>query len=313
MARPNAAHATMAAARSLLTELFARAGVRVDGPAPWDPQVRDPRFFARVLAQHNLGLGEAYMDGWWDCQQLDEFIFRLLRARLDVQLRASPRLWLRLLPAVLFNLQRGRRAFEVGRRHYDLGNDLYRAMLDARMVYTCGYWKDADTLDAAQAAKLDLVCRKLNLKPGQRVLDVGCGWGSFCKFAAQRYGVSAVGITVSKRQLELARALCAGLPVELRYQDYRSLEGTFDHVVSLGMFEHVGGKNYAAYFDTIARRLDDGGLFLLHTIGGNRSVRATDPWIHRHIFPNSQLPSIAPATALAVPSAPAASNSPLMV
>lgn len=283
----------MPAAQVLLTELFVHAGIQVNGPNPWDPHVHNARFFARALAQGNLGLGESYMDGWWDCARLDEFFQRLFAARLDHRAFNSLRLRLMLFPAWVFNHQRGRRAFEVGRRHYDAGNDLFQAMLDRRLTYTCGYWESAANLDDAQEAKLDLVCRKLGLQEGQRVLDVGCGWGSFCKFAAQRYGVSAVGITVSKAQVELGRQLCAGWPVELRFADYHQINGTFDHIVSLGMFEHVGYKNYRTYFKTLARHLKDEGLFLLHTIGSNHSVRATDPWIERYIFPNSQLPSIA--------------------
>ncbi|MBO7942481.1 class I SAM-dependent methyltransferase, partial [Streptomyces sp. S9] len=121
-----------------------------------------------------------------------------------------------------------RRSFTVGERHYDLGNDLYRAMLGQRLVYSCGYWRDRNgaalrDLDAAQEAKLDLVCRKLGLKPGMRVLDIGCGWGEALKFAAERYGIVGVGVTVSHEQAEFARELCAGLPVEIRLQDYREL------------------------------------------------------------------------------------------
>jgi cyclopropane-fatty-acyl-phospholipid synthase len=190
-------------------------------------------------------------------------------------------------------------AYEVGRRHYDLGNDLFEAMLDRRMVYTCAYWADAAwadaaTLDAAQEAKLDLVCRKLGLQPGDRILDVGCGWGSFLAYAAERYGATGVGVTVSREQAALARERLGGLPIEVRLQDYRALDPSerYDHVVSLGMFEHVGVRHYRSYLRVVRRHLEDGGLFLLHTIGGNRSVRSTDPWIERYVFPHSMLPSI---------------------
>ncbi|WP_147651237.1 cyclopropane fatty acyl phospholipid synthase [Vulcaniibacterium gelatinicum] len=282
--------------RGRVERLLEAADVRIGGDRPWDIAVHDARFYARVLLQGSLGLGESYMDGWWDAGSLDGFLFRLLDARLDERARGLADL-VDGVRARLQNLQSRRRAFTIGQRHYDLGNDLYEAMLGRRLVYSCGYWRHADTLDAAQEAKLDLVCRKLGLQPGMHVLDIGCGWGEALKFAAERYGVSGVGITVSREQAEYARRLCAGLPVEIRLQDYRALEGRFDRVFSIGMFEHVGVKNYPVYFEVARRCLagdgPDDGLFLLHTIGGNRSCAHTDPWIARYIFPNSMLPSAA--------------------
>jgi len=275
-----------------MSGLLAEADVRIGGDRPWDLQVRDPRLYARALGQGSLGLGEGYMDGWWDAASLDGLLFRLLEARLDERVHGAGEMF-DALRARLTNLQSPRRSGEVGRRHYDLGNDLYAAMLGKRLVYSCGYWRDAADLDAAQEAKLDLVCRKLRLAPGMRVLDIGCGWGEALKFAAERYGVGGVGVTISREQAEYARGLCAGLPIEIRLQDYRELDEPFDAAFSLGMFEHVGVKNYAAYFDVARRCVPPDGLFLLHTIGGNRSVHRTDPWIARYIFPNSMLPSAA--------------------
>lgn len=288
--------------RHRVQRLLAEAGVRVGGSRDpdlrdCDVRVHDDRLYARLLAQGSLGLGESYMDGWWDTRSLDGLLFQLLDARTDQRVPGIAA-WFDLLRAYLMNLQSRHRAFTVGERHYDLGNDLYRAMLGQRMVYSCGYWRQASTLDQAQEAKLDLVCRKLGLQPGMRVLDIGCGWGEALKFAAQHYGVSGVGITISHAQAALARELCAGLPIEIRVQDYRELHERFDRSFSLGMFEHVGVRNYRRYFD-IARRClhDDGpwgtGLFLLHTIGSNVSVNRTDPWIARYIFPNSMVPSAA--------------------
>jgi cyclopropane-fatty-acyl-phospholipid synthase len=164
-------------------------------------------------------------------------------------------------------------------------------MLDRRMIYSCGYWKDASTLDEAQEAKLDLACRKLGLEPGMRLLDIGCGWGGMAKFAAERYGVSVVGITVSREQAEYARKLCAGLPIEIQVEDYHAHQGEYDRIVSIGMFEHVGHRNYHTYFRTARRLLKPDGLFLLHTIGGNVSLTRTDPWIEKYIFPNGMIPS----------------------
>lgn len=270
--------------------LLAEAGVEIGGQRPQDIRVHDPRWYARVLAQGSLGLGESYMDGWWDANALDVFLLHLMRARLDERVHGFGEIR-DALRARLFNLQAGRGSYEVGRRHYDLGNDLYHAMLGKRLVYSCGYWAQASDLDAAQEAKLDLICRKLGLRGGQRVLDIGCGWGEALKFAAERYGVSGVGITISAEQAGFARRLCAGLPIEIRLQDYRELDEHFDAVFSVGMFEHVGEKNYRRYFEVARRCLHPEGLFLLHSIGTNVSRHRTDPWIERYIFPNSMLPS----------------------
>ncbi len=285
--------------RDRLQALLADADIRIDGDRAWDMQVHDRRLPARLIAGGSLGLGESYMDGWWDAPSLDGLLFHLLDARIDdrahgfADLRDAVR-------ARLFNLQAGQRSFEVGKRHYDLGNDLYHGMLGKRLVYSCGYWRSAENLDDAQQAKLDLVCRKLGLRPGMRVLDIGCGWGEALKFAAERYGVSGVGVTISQEQALFARELCKGLPIEIRVQDYRELDQRFDRIFSIGMFEHVGVRNYRIYFELARRCLDDnapdGGLFLLHCIGGNRSVNRTDPWIARYIFPNSMLPSAAQVT-----------------
>ena len=279
--------------RTLVETLLEGAGVTIDGPDPWDIQVKDRRFFRRVLSQGELGLGESYMDGWWEVDDLAEFIARVLKARLDRKIRRSPRALLQVALARLVNLQSRRRAFEIGERHYDRGNDLFTNMLDTRMNYSCAYWEDADSLDEAQENKLELICRKLDLRPGMRVLDIGCGWGAFGKYAAERYGVEVVGVTVSKEQVALGKQMCEGLPVEFRLMDYRDLQGSFDRIVSVGMIEHVGYKNYRTYLDVARRCLEDDGLFLLHTIGANRSNTGTGPWTHRYIFPNAMLPSIA--------------------
>ena len=276
--------------------LLALAHVHINGNAPIDLHVHDERLYNRVFARGSLGLGEAYMDGWWDADDLPGLCTRLLTAGLDLELKTLDTL-LAHLKARFINLQRGERAFEIGKVHYDLGNDLFQAMLGRRMVYSCGYWATADNLDDAQSAKLDLVCRKLQLKPGQRVLDIGCGWGEALKYAAEHYGIEGVGITVSQQQAEYARTLCAGLPVEIRLQDYRDIDEPFDAIYSIGMFEHVGGKNYRTYFEAVRRCLKDDGLSLLHSIGSNGAPAQTDPWIEKYIFPNSMIPAASQVTA----------------
>jgi cyclopropane-fatty-acyl-phospholipid synthase len=274
-------------------ELLSLAGIAVDGDAPHDIRVKDPRFYGRVLTDGKLGLGESYMEGWWDAPRLDETITRLLLSRLDRKIHDSWRMIANVLLAKLINLQSASRAFEVGERHYDIGNDLYRAMLDRRMVYTCGYWKDAGTLDEAQEAKLDLVCRKIGLRPGMRVLELGCGWGSFARFAAENYGAHVTGLTVSREQVALGTEVCRGLPVEIRLSDYRAATGVYDAVVSIGIMEHIGYKNYRTYMEVAERCLAPGGVAFIHTIAGNESRTAIDPWFHKYIFPNALLPSLA--------------------
>lgn len=280
-------------AEGLVRALLETAGIAVGGSAPHDIVVHDRRFYARVLRDGSLGLGESYMDGWWDCAAIDQLIARIHRAKLAASIRKSWKSMAALLKARLLNLQSPRRAFVVGERHYDIGNDLYRAMLDARMVYTCAYWKDAATLDAAQEAKLDLVCRKLGLRPGMRVLELGCGWGSFAKYAAETYGVEVTGYSVSKEQVALGRELCAGLPVDLRLDDYRNARGRYDAVLSIGIMEHVGHKNYRTYMEVVDRCLAPGGVAFVHTIGCAASTTTCDPWTQKYIFPNGQVPAVA--------------------
>jgi len=276
--------------REKISAWLAEADICINGDRPWDIKVYDERLWTRIFSDGSLGVGEAYMDGWWDSPQLDEFFYKVLRANLDEKIVAWKEVF-HLLQARLLNLQSPSRAFEVGHRHYDLGNDLYQRMLDKRMIYSCAYWKNASTLDEAQEAKLELVCQKLMLRPGMRVLDIGCGWGGTARYMAEHYRVEVVGITVSKNQAHFARDYCKGLPVEIRLQDYREVNEIFDRVVSIGMFEHVGYKNYRTYMKVVRRCLKEDGLFLLHTIGNNRSVTHTDPWIGKYIFPNSMIPS----------------------
>jgi cyclopropane-fatty-acyl-phospholipid synthase len=261
-------------------------------------RIHDERTFDRVFREGSLGLGEAYMDGWWDCDQLDGFFYRVLRYGLDKKFFSIWPYLLQTAMSLVFNQQSGKRAFEVGERHYDTGNDLFQPMLGRSMAYSCGYWSspfgEAKNLDEAQEAKFDLICRKLGLKPGMTFLDIGCGWGSLVKYAVQKYRVKATGITVSEKQAEFAKDFCKELPVpvEIKFMDYRCLDRKFDRIASVGMIEHVGYRNYREYMRTACRSLNDGGLFLLHTIGSDTSVTSTDPWIEKYIFPNSHLPSL---------------------
>lgn len=282
----------MNTAQGKIEELLLLADIRINGNRPWDMQVHNDQLFQRILAKGTLGLGEAYMDGWWNCEHVDQFIARVTRAELRRKIAPLALLW-PTLQARLINLQSRSRAFEVGEAHYDAGNDLFERMLDKRMTYSCGYWKNADNIDAAQEAKLDLVCRKIGLQNGQRVLDIGCGWGSFAGFAAERYGAEVFGVTVSKEQGTWVEERYKNLPVKALVQDYRELNGKYDHIVSIGMFEHVGRKNYREFMQVVKRCLKPGGLFLLHTVGRRKTRNAAEPWSNKYIFPNAQVPSMA--------------------
>ena len=273
-------------------EILALAGVQINGSNPWDIKVHNQEFYRRAIIEGELGFGESYMDGWWDAEKIDHLFDRILKTQLDEKIKRKFSVLLNLIITRLFNFQSVQRAFIIGEKHYDLGNDLFQNMLDRRLNYSCAYWKDAKTLDEAQENKLDLICRKLYLQPGMRVLDIGCGWGPFGKYAAKKYNVEVVGITVSKEQIELGQKLCKGLPVEFRLMDYRSMNEKYDRIVSVGMIEHVGFKNYNKFFDTAYRCLKDEGLFLLHTIGHMKSVKTLDPWIQKYIFPNGLIPSV---------------------
>lgn len=271
--------------------LLAPAGITPNGKQPFDPQILDERFYARILSGGSLALGESYMDRWWECKRLDEFFSRLLAQGIDKSAALTLQVLLMALKQRLLNLQT--RMFVRGNiaHHYDIGNDLYEAMLDPTMTYSCGYWRDARTLEQAQLAKYELICRKLGIRKGMRILDIGCGWGGFAEYAARTHQAKVVGITLSKEQLRLAKKRVKSKNVSFRLQDYREVEERFDHIVSIGMFEHVGAKNYRTYFKSARRALNPGGLLLLHTIGRNTSSLGTDPWISTYIFPNSMLPS----------------------
>lgn len=276
--------------KAFITDLLAQIDITVGGNRPWDLQVHDERFYPRVMTRGSLGLGEAYMDGWWDARAVDQFLYRVLTGHLNEKMRVDFSLALLTIKGMVLNPQR-LHVREVAEKHYDIGNDLYSKMLDPYMVYSCAYWRDAETLDAAQEAKLDLICRKIGLKEGMRVLDIGSGWGGFLKFAAERYGIEGLGITVSKEQMAYANATRGDLPIETRLVDYMELGGQFDRIVSIGMFEHVGYKNYPAYFGKVRELLTEDGLFLLHTIGGSLSRHSGEPWLEKYIFPHGMLPS----------------------
>jgi len=277
-------------------ESLEKLGLEVGGGAPHDPQVHDKRFFQRIVSQGSLGLGESYMDGWWSCAQLDEFFFRLLRADLGQKARRPWREALAALRAKILNMQSPRRASRVANVHYDLSAEFFQTFLDQRMVYSCAYWKAADSLEQAQEDKLDLICRKLRLSSHDRLLDIGCGWGSFLKYACERHRCESVGVTISGPQASYARRDCAGLSITILECDYREIgsrhQGRFSKIVSIGMFEHVGPKNYRSFMRVVDDMLTDDGVFVLQTIGDNYSCLRCEPWLDKYIFPNGVAPSV---------------------
>ncbi|OGH88421.1 MAG: cyclopropane-fatty-acyl-phospholipid synthase [Candidatus Magasanikbacteria bacterium RIFOXYC2_FULL_42_28] len=269
------------------------ADIKINGNRPWDIKVHNENTYKRVFAQGTMGLGESYMDGWWDVENLDQFVDRIIRIQLNKKI-LTPSLIFNVFKAKILNRQKKSRAFEVGEKHYDVGNDLYKLMLGKRMIYTSGYWKNTQDLDEAENAKLELVCKKINLEKGMTILDIGCGWASFAKYAAEKYDAKVTGVTVSKEQAELGKKLCAGLPVEIILQDYRDIDTTkkYDRVVSIGMIEHVGPRNYKKYFEIIKKCLKDDGLFLLESFSCYWGISQSDPFSDKYIFPNGSIPQL---------------------
>ncbi|BAI80932.1 cyclopropane-fatty-acyl-phospholipid synthase [Deferribacter desulfuricans SSM1] len=273
-------------------KLLNEAGITVNGNNPWDIKVHNDELFREALLKKNLALGEGYMQGWWDCQAIDQFICKILKAKLNEKIKENWREIIYLIPSIIFNKQNKSGAKEVAERHYNLGNELFENFLDPYMQYSCAYFLNTEDLAQAQINKMELICRKLELKKGDKVLDIGCGWGGLAKYMVEKYGCNVVGINISEKQIEYAKKFCKGLPVEIINTDYRDIKGVFDKIVSVGMFEHVGPKNYRTYMKTVYNCLKDDGIFLLHTIGSNESEYTCDPWIDKYIFPNGTLPSI---------------------
>lgn len=278
--------------KALLSSVLEKADIKINGTRPWDLQVHNDKLYTRVLRQGTLGAGEAYMDGWWDCEAMDVMFYKAIKANLEQQFSDSNLAAYALkLYQSIFNLQDRARSFDVAKKHYDFGNDLFSCILGPTMNYSCGYWRNAANLDKAQEDKMELICQKLYLEPGMTVLDIGCGWGSLTRYMSEKYKVKATGISVSKEQIEYARAHDKNNTVNWILDDYRSLTGSYDRIVSVGMFEHVGYKNYDIFMKEAHRLLKTDGLFLLHTIGDNFQRKGTDPWINKYIFPNGMLPA----------------------
>lgn len=278
--------------RLLLEPLLARAGVKVDGKEPWDIQVADQRFFRTVLTQGSLGLGEAYLRGWWTCNDLEELSYRLIRSGLYKTSLLLPQPVLANLLHATINQQSKEKSLRVAVQHYSLGNDVFLDFLGRHHLYSCGYFKDTDDLDVAQRQKLEKVCRLLDLRPGDRVLDVGGGWGEFARYAATQHGCEVTSINIADEQIKFAREYCKDASVEIRRCDYRDVTGRFDKIVVMAMLTHVGYKNYRGFMEVMDRCLEPGGLMLVESVGGHKSRKDCEPWINRYIFPGGVVPSL---------------------
>ena len=284
--------------KKLVGKLLSTADIKVNGPRDFDIQILNREAYKRIWDDPSVGGGESYMDGWWECARLDKLFYRAMRFLKPKEIYHLSTFVKFIFKHYIINQQSRIRSHAVAKEHYDLGNDLYAAMLGETMAYTCGYWKDAQTLDEAQIAKYDLICKKVNLQKGEKVLELGCGWGGFAKYAVENYGVEITAVNISSEQMKFAKEACKGLPVKLFITDYRDVKTynpdniKFDKVISIGMCEHVGHRNSSNFIKIAHDNLKDDGLFLMHTIGKNNTLNFADPWIRKYIFPSGMLPSI---------------------
>lgn len=278
--------------KDLCMALLAKAEIPLNRSKKYGIEVYNEKLWDRIISKRQLGLAEGYMDGWWDCDAIDEFLTRLLEINVLENMKPSPTLFFHWAKSTFLNRQTKSKADKNAKYHYNIGNDLYSRMLDKEMIYSCAYWKRAKSLDQAQLDKLDLICRKLDLKPGMKILDIGSGWGALLRYAAKNYGIIGMGISPADAQVNYANSKVGKLKIEYRQMDYRDLTGNFDRIISVGMMEHVGPKNLATFFDKCDELLKSDGLMLHHTISSNYSKLVTDPFFDKYIFPGGVLPSI---------------------
>ncbi len=278
--------------KNTLQKFLNLADVQINGSRPWDIQIKNESVYEKFFSGGSVALGETYMQGLWDCQSLDALFYKILKAKLNKKVSFSLKEKMLILKARLFNLQTRKGSLRVAKQHYDLPSDFYMSFLDPYNQYTCGYFKNTTKLNQAQENKLNLICKKLYLNSHDKVLDIGCGWGGFAKFAAKKYGCSVTGITISKEQAKYAKKFTQGLPVKIEIKDYRDLKGSFDKILICGMIEHVGHKNYRTIMEIVRKILSDRGLFLLHTLGASDSKSTLDTWLSKYIFPNSCVPTL---------------------
>src|SRR5439155_1103728 len=263
----------MSNAQDVLTNLLPLADISINGDRPWDIQVHDRRFFSRVLASGTLGFGESYMDGWWDCDALDEMCCRAIRGGLEKRFAFRlPNVWA-VLTALLENQQTLRRSRKVGRVHYDLSNDFFEAMLDPNMQYSCALFAEGDDLGSAQLRKLEWICERLRLRPGLRLLDIGCGWGGLARYAARHYGCKVVAITISRAQFRYAQRSCRALGVALQLRDYREATGP-NYNPTLLAWEENFRRTWPRFADRYGERFQRMWRFYLLSCAGAFRARS---------------------------------------
>lgn len=288
----------MDAYKSHVISFLEKAGIAIGGPNDFDIHVNDDRFYEMFFKDRTVGAGEAYTEGFWDVKDLKllaEKIF--LSGKLDHQYG--------FLNNLIYQLNKAqgklKALFDI-KKTYDHNIELYRAMLDKRLLYTCAYWNNIDysvaNLDLAQEQKLELVCQKLGLHQqpkGQSILDYGCGFAGFAKYAHEKYGAKVVGITISKLQYKVAKEICKGLPIEIRFQDYRDIPKgeLYDHLVALGIIEHITVKNAREFILNAKSHLKNekyqDNRFVLHGMFTNGTEHRIDPWMEKYIFPGAEI------------------------
>jgi cyclopropane-fatty-acyl-phospholipid synthase len=288
--------------KNTVEKLLDKCNIKINGTNPQDIIVHDDRFYKMVLSSGELGLAESYMYKYWSSNNLYETLYLLSKnfnklSYIDFNFND----FLNMTKSYLFNNQTIEKALVDVQSHYDIGNDLYTRMLDNNMQYTCAFFQDTNDLNTAQEQKMDLIGQKLNLKPGDTLLDIGCGWGYLINYLSKKYNVQGLGITLSEEQLKYAEInFKNNSNASYKLMDYRNIpkDMKFTKIVSVGMLEHVGNKNYEEYFDIVHDHLTDDGIALIHTIGCQNSLRGISSgsgsgskFIDKYIFPNGHIPT----------------------
>lgn len=266
--------------------------------------VNNNNFYTKLLKHGEIGLGESYVDKDWDSNNLEETLYNLIINQKKIEnaiIKNSPNLIIKKLldiPSDIFSTDNTKNDIKF---HYDIGNKLYENMLGKSMLYSCAYfYKQGLSLDEAQYAKLDLIAKKLNLKEGMRVLDIGCGFGTAAIYLSKKFNVNILGISLSKEQINYFNSIYTGTQVQVIYKDYRELtrehNNSYDCIYSIGMFEHIGINNHIDYYNKCFKLLKTNGTMLIHTIVSNKRLYSHNSWITKYIFPGAELPHISDFT-----------------
>ena len=285
-------------AEKFVRDLFSQVEIEVNGSNPWDPQVHNPAAYNMMVSRGSVGLGETYMHGYWDCEQLDQFFARVTSVDLRKLIPVNFPTVSLAVGAYLKNRQLPKAAWEVGRMHYDLPDEVWEATLDSAMTGSCAYYRNpTDTLEEAQLNKCRMTLDKVGLKSGHSLLDIGVGWAAFSGLAAQEYGAHPIGITVSEGQKAYIHKRY-GEAIDVRVNPWQETElrEPVDCIVSAEMFEHVGSDNYRSFFEFCRRSIKEDGLMNLHTIVRHTPSKHIDPWMDKYIYPGGCIPTLGQIT-----------------